>query len=949
MSRSFPFEIPVTVSVQDQAKLYQLYKDFAEGKDVINEIQQITKEPIKFEVKSFVTEEGSPYQIMQRYTASAREYTREREKAIKNDADSLSNLRGLVRQQTQARDGLLKYNQTQQRINIAGLEFTRITRTITPQWQAANTALEETKRKISDINSITIGGFKVPDFGEKLTPLLSFGNKVTQIVAAVQAVGEVFQFIGAQAEVFIQRAKQIAQLELAFTNFGLSARQAEATVDQAAKTALTYGASLVQVEQAYKRLVPVILASGGSLKTTDDVISSLVARTTALGLNTEQAGRYIEAFAQVMGKGKLQAEELNQQFSELDGALRSQLAAYLEAKFGITDLEEAMKNGQITSGIFRDFMIAAGEAAKSKLAGDMFTAQERVLGLNQSFNPTQIENYTKALDAIRIRAVSEQFDSLGRTLAGLQLSWVQFTTYLSTAFPAAGRLVSTILAAIVLTIQAVGVVIGLLVVVVVGAIDLIANLAEGLINLVRRIPGVNELFSGLVVVFARLGEALFPLRGIFEQTEQSLNQQVSATDKAIEASQALAQQKALEKEAWQKAKAAIDEGIASLEDRYKQLERFVEVERGKIDARYRAEKEQIESTKVAATTKHNEAIRNLDEELRRVNSIYDAVKSRYDLEIEALRARTPAEQALYDLEKNKLAQQIASGKLSGEELLQAQAKYERLVANEQIKGLEVKRDQELKKLAEDKKFLEEEKRIELEKQKDLLAELETKADAAKKNADEQTRALEEGLKAIKESIESAKLTADSLEKGRDAAATGTINQSNWAAQLAISAEQAANLRRDLEAAAAISPGSQNKFAGGPVSGGGKYTVNELGKEAFLSASGRLSTINTPAWGQWRAPSSGTIIPAHLAAQLDIPAGGVNLRGGAGSKSSTLRAMGTSGSVSQAMNQLSRTQQAQATELGRLSRAVDRMLDKDWNIDVNINGNNPLLNKLRRTR
>jgi tape measure domain-containing protein len=75
-----------------------------------------------------------------------------------------------------------------------------------------------------------------------------------------------------------------------------------------------------------------------------------------------------------------------------------------------------------------------------------------------------------------------------------------------------------------------------------------------------------------------------------------------------------------------------------------------------------------------------------------------------------------------------------------------------------------------------------------------------------------------------------------------------------------------------------------RFAGGPVSGGSAYTVNELGKEAFLSAAGKLSMINAPSFGKWRAPSSGTVIPAHLTKKLDIPTGGVDLNSNAGQAS-----------------------------------------------------------------
>jgi len=43
-------------------------------------------------------------------------------------------------------------------------------------------------------------------------------------------------------------------------------------------------------------------------------------------------------------------------------------------------------------------------------------------------------------------------------------------------------------------------------------------------------------------------------------------------------------------------------------------------------------------------------------------------------------------------------------------------------------------------------------------------------------------------------------------------------------------------------------------------------------------------INAPSWGKWKAPSSGTVIPAHLTKQLDIPSGGINLNSSASSTS-----------------------------------------------------------------
>ena len=149
------------------------------------------------------------------------------------------------------------------------------------------------------------------------------------------------------------------------------------------------------------------------------------------------------------------------------------------------------------------------------------------------------------------------------------------------------------------------------------------------------------------------------------------------------------------------------------------------------------------------------------------------------------------------------------------------------------------------------------------------------------------------------------------------------------------------------------PTSSGRFAGGPVQGGGAYTVNEFGKEMFLSNSGKLSQINTPAWGTWRAPSSGTIIPAHIAAGIDIPKGGVKVsKPGGGLSSSSVKKNGSglgrvianlvnalNASKTSQKNNDNAIQATQAIQIGKLTQAVNKLVDKDWNVGVNIQGQN----------
>lgn len=161
-------------------------------------------------------------------------------------------------------------------------------------------------------------------------------------------------------------------------------------------------------------------------------------------------------------------------------------------------------------------------------------------------------------------------------------------------------------------------------------------------------------------------------------------------------------------------------------------------------------------------------------------------------------------------------------------------------------------------------------------------------EAAIKTLDAEFKTLTDTMDTLKEKYGQSKDTLDSVKEefNKQVEAAKAAGEQYDAAASSIetmdgnlqSAKDAAsNLNKELEALTKITGGGENRFAGGSVSAGQTYTVNEAGQEAFLSASGRLSLINKKSWGQWTAPSSGTVIPAHLTSQLDIPSGGVNLK------------------------------------------------------------------------
>ena len=252
---------------------------------------------------------------------------------------------------------------------------------------------------------------------------------------------------------------------------------------------------------------------------------------------------------------------------------------------------------------------------------------------------------------------------------------------------------------------------------------------------------------------------------------------------------------------------------------------------------------------------------------------------------------------LYAFQKQQLKEKIRSGTLDKESLLRAKARLSRMEQQEEIEGLiadkkklQVKRDQEIEQIKEKHK----------EQLDDLLQKIEDQEAAIKqlqRERREEIRTIDDTIRATKK----IKVEVDegTQSVGQQVTAVQNLTQSYFSAtnqveQLAGAIRSAAAAQRSLNAARAAAAASSSSnssssgpttsnFAGGPIAAGTKSWVNELGKEAFLSASGKLSMIRAT-HGQWTAPTDGTIIPAHLTKKLDIPTGGININSSASSNS-----------------------------------------------------------------
>lgn len=830
---------------------------------------------------------------------------------------SLTSLRQQLNTAKQLRDSVAKFSQEGK---------------ITAEWKALDESLRSINLKLAQAegNLLHIGKARLPDWA---TQTLSIGNAFTQMSFAITAATQAFQAMAGAVEPIIQRAKQLEGLQLLLGGFVSSQSDVNAVLASAKGLSLQYGASLTQIETSYKRITPAILASGGTLGETEEIIASLAARTTQLGLNTEQSGRYIEAFAQVMGKGKLQSEELNQQFSELDGALRSQIASYLAANYGIADLNAAMKQGQVTATIFREAFIEVSEAAREKLASAIGQVQAKI----DSLNIQQIENIRKTINTITLESLSKTFEGFGMAMQRVATQVSQFFAGLATQLP-------SLQGAFKLLFDILGVVAEVGFGAILNVVKIILHLFDRLIKslydafiLISKIPGIKPALDAVgqaaqwfIDAFREGFDAINGLGTAVDTSTQKLSKHRATVDGlktaydqgAISVGEYKRQLEGLRgdtqaisdaaKESFDQQVEAVKQLKSEIATRYEQENAKIEEQIDKRKDALSQEKDGLSAALEAAKIAHEGKMDLLNREIQKV-------KDRYALELNNINAQTAAQQEQTRLRKEKLAETVKSTEASYEERINAQAQLDTMRQQEQsaniraqqeaaLQALAAKKAQEEKAYQAEKKAMEEASQA---RQAELQASIKELTETLKGNKDAQAEINQQLDESIK--LEKSKVDVLSEIPGLISQQLSLIEQTKtayWDAQSAVSAvaseiERAARAQRDLNSLRSSSP-APNRFAGGGVGGGQKYTVNEFGTEGFLSASGRLSEIKAPAWSEWRAPSSGTVIPAGAFAAMkamSAPAGVsgagsmVSRLDGSGSLANVIKGLlGASGSV-----------------------------------------------------
>jgi tape measure domain-containing protein len=223
------------------------------------------------------------------------------------------------------------------------------------------------------------------------------------------------------------------------------------------------------------------------------------------------------------------------------------------------------------------------------------------------------------------------------------------------------------------------------------------------------------------------------------------------------------------------------------------------------------------------------------------------------------------------------------------------------------------------------------------------------------------RLKDSGLSGVFETIE------ESIRSLPTSTYRGAENANAMAGQLFRAAGQAEKIQKAITDLDGITVsvnvnyvGQPGLWTGGPTVGGQTYRINELGKEGFLSSTGDLSPINKPRNALWKAPGKGMVIPAHIMSTLDVPTGRVStgvrpaVTGSSGNGLAKIAraihaALSQTNKPDSGLQEMAAVQAHQSIQIGKLSRAVTKLADKDWNVNVGVRntGSTAYLDALNR--
>lgn len=763
---------------------------------------------------------------------------------------------------------------------------------VSSDWKLVSQRIKEAQ---NELKRMTVGGtFKqlqaqVSGVIGKFTLVQTLANVATgAVMGLARSFGEFANTAGRMEVLALQMEAFTGSSEAAdkaFSDFVDIAAKTPFNLEQVAtagKTMMAFGMDTDQAVLSTQQLGIVAAATGGDV--------NLLAR------NLGQISAQGQAYTRDLTQFAIQGIPIWQEMSKVTGRTVSELKSMAsEGQISFEIVQNALTNLTGEGSAFLEIAERMQETFQGRLAAIEASFQKLAKEMVDTFNAAD-----KAFGGVvsgSMKAFAEGVKVVANNLDGIATALVAATVAAGAFFLVNNW--SSIVGGIKLVAAAIKGV---------ATMQNLANAAAIVFNgLVGNWAGIAAAIGAGAVAYAGFNAAINSAKSEQDELNQSMDGAITKVGEITAAQEKLAQEAGFKNmiNDYKELNKELENKAGLLEQEIEKLKAMKDV----IKSRYQGEIDAIKAVMDEQKVKEEEEKSAHRDRMTEIGERYDAAVAAIDMEIGKLRDRTKEEQALYDFNKKQLQTKISSGKLSKEELLNAQARLSRMKQQEAIaKKLEEKESLRLQKAKEETE--------ELGRHEDAVDAIIAKYDENKQQLDDVKNKRNEEIRAIDDTIRGVKNMQDAIdltnvEVGRQIELVNSLAGQYSATKdqvdrLAVSLRNAAAAQRELSAANArrsSSSGSSSggggltaRFAGGPVTGGTSYQVNELGREAFLSASGKLSMIDAPAFGEWKAPGAGTVIPAHLTQQLNIPTGGINVNHAAKANASRAGGGGMSGVV-----------------------------------------------------
>lgn len=763
------------------------------------------------------------------------------------------------------------------------------TKTVTKSWEQISAAIKGVRAEVKNLATKDVGGLNKALLQSALEARAIegvFSGIVSGIKGFAQA-GQEMEILFLQLKGFTGGAEEASAAYKKFIEIGQATPFKASDIAEAAKVMMGFGVATGDAIVEVERLAMVAAATGGDINNMSRNMGQIVA-------NQRAYTRDLNQFA-------IQGIPIYTELAKVIGVNGEEIRKMVEAgSIGYDQVSQALKN------------MTADGTAFNQIAKEMdatFSAKMEAIGSAIETLAGRFMNMINAFDRATGGLVS---GSLGMLVSGLNLAGDAMEFLASNAkqlAPVLGGLAGAVAAVSFLTIaQNIG--------------SIIAAMATWKITTIAVTAANWLLYASQLAVQAAMGNMPVVIGAIAVAATGAtiaanmMGDALEGTNTAMQANQELAKASGDEMDSWAwkveglpgKLKAAMNSMKTDWESYRAELKQ-VQTEQDQlmadVEASSKAEldgikdviKEIKEKQKVLREA-HSDQMKDLrerhTEEMKAIDKEIAAERKKHDARMGLLDQEGPAEKQLAAYRREEL-EMTAKGidfkedelRLQHKKKLEAQAELDRLDRRAAMDKEKLQHDEKMVQLEKEKKDLQEQQGQEKDK---LAKQQENEADHLK----EMEKLQEWNYENTKKRWDDLKQQQNDMWTEDKANSNLSIDQANYRTDYLITLENeirdamvkkwndatvAMNRhydQRDRRANAPSGGDGAGRASGGPVSGGTTYTVNELGKEAFLSASGKLSMINAPSYGQWKAPSSGTVIPAHLTSQLDIPVGGINI-------------------------------------------------------------------------